>query len=687
MYKNLFFRFLFCCLLLIVIAGHVNGQVLRGLNRTGIGTGNQTSYDSSGRAITNQSASRGGDSLVHRDSNADSITIYYRYFDSSRVRYLDSSINDFTTRYPLPAYYVNLGNLGTAARSLLFNPNIKPGWDAGFHAFDIYKFKLEDTRFFQTTRPYTELGYMLGSKAEQMVNITHTQNIKPNFNMAFQYRLINSPGNLQNQNTSHNSYRLNGNYQSRNKRYTIYGIFIGNKMLSSESGGVQRDTLLNDYRFTDRFIIPTRLSGDSNATRNPFSTKVVTGNAYTENTLLLRQQYDFGQRDSLIVNDSTTIQLFYPRFRLQHTLTWSKQQYEFHDYYTGFYKDTLYVRYFNKRLSNDTVLYRDRWKDIENDFSIISFPEKNNLNQYLKAGIAIQNLVGTFHDTTQNRYHNIYTSGEYRNRTRNQKWDIEANGRLYLNGLNSGDYAAQVNLKRLLSQKLGYIEVGFQNINRSPSFIFQPESDYPVTITSGLNKENITRISGSITNGPKNFSLSGDYYLVSNYTYFDSFFVASQDATLFNVLHLSAQKKFVLRKGLNFYSEIHLQQTTANAPVHLPLIFTANRLAWEGVYYKNMIYSFGFEVRYHTPYKADDYSPFVGQFFYQNTATINNRPEVNAFFDFRIKSFKAFVRAENLNTFGTNTGRLGFTKNNLTAPHYPQPSFWFRLGIWWTFIN
>jgi hypothetical protein len=337
--------------------------------------------------------------------------------------------------------------MGTAARSLLFSPNLKPGFDAGFHAFDIYRFRIEDARFYQTTRPYTELGYMLGSKAEQMVNIVHTQNIRPNFNMAFQYRLINSPGNLQNQNTSHNSYRLNGNYQSRNKRYSVYGIAIGNKLLSSENGGIQRDTLLDDYRFANRFIIPTRLSGDSNATRNPFSTRVITGNVYNESTLLLRQQYDFGQKDSLVVNDSTTIQLFYPRFRFQHTFTYSKQQYEFRDYYPGSRKQQYYQQYFNHPLStSDTLLFRDNWRDIQNDLSLISFPQKNNLNQYFKAGIALQNLIGSF-DGVQKKYHNVIINGEYRNRTRNQKWDIEGIGKFYFNGLNSGDYVVQASLK------------------------------------------------------------------------------------------------------------------------------------------------------------------------------------------------------------------------------------------------
>lgn len=673
-------------MLLLIIVGTVYGQMpLRMLDRSGRGITNNNLTPDTSRTRSGSSQQR-GDSLVHRDNNTDSITITYRFFDSTRVRLLDSSINDFTTRYPFPAHYVNLGNFGTAAHSLLFSPNMKAGWDAGFHAFDIYKFSLEDTRFFQTTRPYTELGYMLGSKAEQMINVTHTQNRKTNFNIAFQYRLINSPGAFQNQNTSHNNYRINSNYQSRNKRYTLYAIFVGNKLLSSENGGIQHDTLLNSSGFNDTYVIPTRLSGNINPVRNPFSTNVVTGNAYKESTFLLRQQYDFGQRDSIIVNDSTTIQLFYPRFRFQHTLTYSKQQYEFHDYYPGTSKKSDYMKYFNMALAGDTLLYRDKWSDLQNDFSIISFPEKNNLNQFLKAGITIENLVGSF-DVLKKKYHNLLLNGEYRNRTRNQKWDLEANGKFYFNGLNSGDYDFGLNLKRLISRKLGYIEVGFKNVNRSPSFLYEPESSFPVKTSSNFNKENITRFSGSLTNGDKNFSLSAEYYLISNYTYMDSFFTANQESTLFNVLHIAAEKKFRLAKGLNLYSEVHLQQTAGNPPLHLPLIFTSNRIALEGVYYKNMIYSIGFEVRYNAPYKADNYSPFVGQFFYQDVATISNRPEVNGFFNFRIKSFKAFVRAENLNTLNSSSGKIAFTKNNFTAFHYPQQSFWFRLGIWWTFIN
>ena len=674
----------FRLLLTVIFFGICSSIVTAQINRP---TDQSQRYDAQGHQIPNPPRQKGQDSLKHRDNTDDSITIHYRYFDSTGIRHLDSSINDFTTRYPLPANFVTLGNLGTAAHSLLFDPNMKPGFDPGFHAFDIYRFTIEDTKFYQTTRPYTELGYLLGSKAEQMINVVHTQNIRPNFNMALQYRLINSPGNLQNQNTSDNSYRINGNYQSRNKRYTVYGIFAANKFLVSENGGIRNDSLLNDYRYTDRYLIPTRLSGDTTPSRNPFNTHVTTGNAYNESVFLLRQQYDFGQSDSLVVNDSTIIHLFYPRFRFQHTFTWTKQQYEFRDNFVGDNKVSDYKTYFNKVVLNDSILYRDKWNNFQNDFSIISFPEKNNLNQFIKAGIAVENFTGTFDTTIKKHYYNIFASGEYRNRTRNQKWNIEAAGRLYLSGYNVGDYAFQVSLKRVISKKLGYLETAFQNVNRTPSFIYQNQDSFPLVTKGSLNKENITRISGSITNEAKGFSLAGEYYLIGNYTYADSFFSARQEATLFNVLHLSGKKKFRLSRVLNLYSEVHFQKTAGNPPLHLPLVFTSNRISFEGVYYKNMLYAIGLELRYHTPYKADNYSPFIGQFFNQDSYTVSNRPEINAFFNFKIKTFKAFIRVENLNTFATNTGSPGFNKDNLTAQHYPQQGFWFRLGIWWTFIN
>ena len=637
------------------------------------------SYDSQGRPIKK---SDGKDSLQKRDRFADSITIFYRYFDSTRIRTIDSSINDFTARFPLPAYYHNLGNYATAAQSYFFNPLMKPGFDAGFHQYDIYQYTLEGTRFFQTTRPYTELSYVLGSKAEQLISVTHTQNRKSNANFSLEYRFSNAPGNLKNQNASQNNFRFTNHYQTPSKKYEAFLVFISNKSASSENGGLQDKEKLTTLALNDPYELETRIGKAGTAGRNPFNTAVNTGNLYKGNTLLLRHHYDLGTKDS-IVTDSVTVRIFYPRFRIEHTLRYANSGYQYYDNYVD---SARYSEYFNYRPGNDSVSFKDSWRDMTNEFSLISFPEKKNLSQFLKAGIALQNLKGSFDTVAITSFYNVYVLGEYRNRTRNQVWDIEANGQLYLNGASAGDYAAFISMKRLLGKKAGYLNIGFQNVNRSPSFIFDPLSRFPIHNRTTFGKENIIRLFALYENPRNGWKLGGEYFAVNNYMYFDSFFSAKQEATIFNVLHLHAEKKFRLSNHWNWYTEIDVQQTTGQPPVNLPFFYTRNRIAYEGNFSTNLFLSTGLEIKYTAAYKADNYSPFLGKYFVQNTNTIHNRPDISAFIHFRIKSFKGFFRLENLNTLNITDG-FAFNKLNFMTTDNPGTGLWTRFGIWWNFVN
>ncbi|BDQ11023.1 putative porin [Sediminibacterium sp. TEGAF015] len=616
------------------------------------------------------------DSLQKRDQYADSITIFYKSFDSTRNRSIDSSINDFTTRFPMPFTHYHLGNFGTAAKSMLFSPMMKTGFDAGFHTFDMYKFTLENTRFYQTTRPYTELGYLLGAKAEQLIDLKHTQNRKSNFNFGFEYRFSNSPGTLKNQNASHNNFRFTSHYQSNNRQYELFFLYISNKSSVSENGGLVDVKKLDSLALNDPYELETRLGRSGAAIRNPFNTSVSTGHLQKDNMLLIRHHYDLGKKDSL-VTDSATYKIFYPRFRIEHTLKYQQQLGQFFDNNV----DSLrYVNYFNYRTRNgQSFQFKDSWKILTNEFALISFPDKSNQSQFLKAAIAIQQISGNSDTINSIKLNNIYAIGEYRNRTKNQVWDLEAKGELYLNGFNAGDYSALLSMKRLLGKKIGFLNIGLHNVNRTPSFIFNAESTFPVQNRAGFNKENSIRFFGMYENPAKAVKVSAEYSVVSNYLYFDSFFAARQEATLFNVFQLGVFKKFSLSKHLNWYTEIHAQKTLGTAPVNLPLFITRNRLAFEGNFYTNLFLSTGLELRYNTPYKADGYSPLLGQFFYQNRQMFSNRPDIHAFLHFRIKSFKGFIRFENLNTL--------FSKVNLLSDQYPAQGVWNRIGIWWYFVN
>jgi hypothetical protein len=648
---------------------------------------NTTQYDSQGRPLPKKT--KGQDSLQHRDRFADSITIYYRYYDSTRTQTLDSSINNFYTRFHIPFTNNTIGNLGSASKSLLFSPILKPGWDAGFHQFDTYKFTIENTKFFQTTRPYTELGYLLGSKAEQLVNFVHTQNRKSKFNFSFEYRFSNAPGLYRLQNASHNNIRFTSHYLSDNKRYEAFFVLISNKHAVSENGGLDTLSKLQNLSLGDPFEVPSRLGYATQASRNPFNTTVNTGNTYKESIFLYRHQYDFGQRDSL-VTDSVTYQIFYPRFRMQHTLQISSNDYLYKDVYAF---DTGYKKYFNFIIPApsiptypDTISFKEKWSNVKNELALITFPDKNNQSQFAKVGAGLQNLKLVGNDSlVRKTFYNIYLLGEYRNRSKNNVYDIEANGQLYVTGLNAGDYTAYISFRRQLSKTIGTLQVGFQNTNRTTSFIYDALTSFPIVSHQPFKKENNTHIFGIYENPKLAFRLTGDNYLINNYAYSDSFLTVNQYATLFNVLHIGAEKMFKLSKYINFYTEAHIQQVTGNAPVNVPFLLTRNRLAFEGNFYTNLFLSTGIEVRYYTNYKADNYSPFTGQFFYQNSFTTSNLPDINLFFNFRIKSFKCFIRLENLNTINISKG--SFDNYNLNAQQYPGVGLWTRLGIWWNFVN
>jgi hypothetical protein len=167
-----------------------------------------------------------GVGFEHRDDAKDSITVSFRMLDSVRSGQLDTSINDFYKYFPLPANAQFLGNNGAAAYPLVFSPTLKSGWDPGFHAFDHYRFSLENTRFFKTTKPFTQSAYQIASGKEQMIKVLHTQSPRPNLNLGFEYRLISTPGFFVTQNTNQNNYRFVSNYQGIRKRYAASLVLL-----------------------------------------------------------------------------------------------------------------------------------------------------------------------------------------------------------------------------------------------------------------------------------------------------------------------------------------------------------------------------------------------------------------------------------------------------------------------------
>lgn len=259
-------------------------------------------------------------------------------------------------------------------------------------------------------------------------------------------------------------------------------------------------------------------------------------------------------------------------------------------------------------------------------------------------------------------------------------------GAFYAAGRDAGNYMVQAKLQRSLGEKIGNLELGFQNINRSPSRIFTDRTAFPVLRLINFNNENVTSISGSLFFNKWKVRATGEYFLQSNYTYFSDFRTAAQYKPLFNFLRVGISRETLIGKHWHWYLDLYFQSVAQNVPINLPWLYARSRFAYEGRPFRNLILSTGLDVRYFSPFKANGYSPLTGQFFFQDQRQIANRPDVTAFMHFRIRSFTSFVRLENLNTATTQYG-FGFKRNNIASPLYPTPEMLFRLGIFWNFVN
>ncbi len=634
------------------------------------------------KSIGNASGGKDTIGFERRDDRKDSIAITYRYLDSIRNIPFDSSINDFDKYFPIPSSYIYLGNHGAAAYSLIYKPMAKPGWDAGFHAFDVYRFTLEESKFYKTNRPFTQLSYQLASGKEQMIKAFHIQNPRPNIGFGFDYRLISAPGFYVTQNANHKSYRLFGNYQGKRKRYAAFMILVGNTIKNSENGGIRYDSVLKDPNNRKRFSVPVNLGSAANYEPNPFQSSVSTGNIYKDFTFFVRQTYDIGKKDSIAINDSTTEYLFYPKLRVQHSFTYSTYNYRYKDDQAD---SAIYRNWYDTiaKKGVDSFFVREKWSVMSNDITLLQFPDTKNSGQFISAGVKFENIKGEIATGTKNFY-NFIIHGEYRNKTRNKLWDVLAKGELYVNGLNSGDYHIYATIARHIGKRFGDIRLFFKNVNRTPSFIFDGSSSFNFKNPGLTKKENIISFGADANN--KFINLGFKNHIITNLAHFTGYYQTAQSSKVINLLQLYASKKIRLTKRWNLYSDITVQQTDGSAPIKVPLLFTRNRLAYEGTFFKNLNLSTGLEVRYFTPFEAYNYSPLMGQFTVQDTFRLQNLPDISAFFHFRIKSFTAFIRAENLNAASFSNG-FSFTNNNFAAPHYPMQGLMIRFGIQWGFVN
>ena len=223
----------------------------------------------------------------------ENVNISLRKLNSDLLYFPDTALHTFHRNVFLQPWYNDLGNLGSPAYNLLFSPDTRTGPALGYSCFDVYRYNVDSLKFYSTTRPYSIFGFQLGSKLEQSARIMHTQNIKPNWNFAVDYRKTTSPGFYKIQRNNDDNASFSTNYKSLNKHYQLFAGMVYNKEQHDENGGIVADTQLASKIYSDRRTVDVGYQSSQYSTLRSSVTNVL-----RDFTLLLQHTYTWGKTDT-----------------------------------------------------------------------------------------------------------------------------------------------------------------------------------------------------------------------------------------------------------------------------------------------------------------------------------------------------------------------------------------------------
>ena len=105
-------------------------------------------------------------------------------------------------------------------------------------------------------------------------------------------------------------------------------------------------------------------------------------------------------------------------------------------------------------------------------------------------------------------------------------------GELCAKGLNEGDYNVYASLSRALNKKTGSINLFFNNVNRTPSFIFDERSSFNPGNTIDFKKENITSFGAELFTRFIHLSFKNHLYNDKHIFYMSNFCKSSKNFNL-----------------------------------------------------------------------------------------------------------------------------------------------------------
>lgn len=568
--------------------------------------------------------------------------------------------------------YQDLGNLGTAMRPIFYEEPLQIGAQNGFYAYAPYAYQTMQVKYFDTRSPFTRMYFVLGGRNQNILNFDFSQNINPRWNAGFQIQRVTSRQQYGvNLATDPSRFLVQGwsflaqtNYRTKDDKYTLLLHFNHLNHEAEEQGGV----------------VPNR-GADG----------VVTSVSF-DGLAKLPQTKGFDRRNFWHLYHQYVPT---PGFQVYHRLDYNRQINTFYD--LSLASDSTLTKYYPavrpdlfsaaRRLQLDSATTHQDvfYRLLENNVGLKGIYQLGqsafNYRAYVRHRIYSQ--TGQYNRQPVSG-DSVYTS-TYRNPTR----FIDRNevflglwlGYYFPDSLTritaEGEYllGRDIRLEGQFESKL--ITAGYRSIFASPTLLQQRFESNHYSWANNFGLRGTQHAYGKLNLGYKNVNLQPglDYYLLTNYVYFDQDAIPRQLSGAFSVLRASVGTHFTVGK-FQATAQGYYTLVSRSEVLRIPKLFLNLRATYDLIFAKVLYIQAGAELHYKSAYYADAYMPLTQQFYLQNRQKVEGYLLADVFANLRINRTRLFVKMSHV-----NQGILQPTY--FVAPDYLGMRRSFAFGVDW----
>jgi hypothetical protein len=578
--------------------------------------------------------------------------------------------------------YQDLGNFGTPLNRVYYEPPTTIGKKLGFNALTEYGYDPDKIKFYDTKSPYTKLFYIQGSRGQQSMEVEHSQNVRPNWNIGFSLKRMTSLQQLAVsqkgvKQMSHYSFMAQTSYFSKDKRYTFLFSFTHLDHTQYENGGILPDANGKSDMFYYKLEQVQLYS-------QPFS---ISTPAHLRS---YNKQSNFRFYNEYAVRSWSTLHVFH-QFDYHTEIEGYDDNYLYNATYptennSYYYRNTIHAHlYFDTLNTHDRThyeLYENKvgLKGSTGKLTYMGYYRRKDF-RYSQTNYAFANSNPVSKDSTSN-YNSvvrIFNENFIGGRAQYRFSDTSAltvNAEYYIGRdyLLKADYSSKY--LNIVYTKMSYSPTLFQLQNVSNSYIWNNRNKFTNTYTDAFN------VNGKFKIGKFHFSPFANFTNIQRLIYFDSTAMPAQSTKAIQMMSVGFSSR------INFgvlYLENYLRYTkTTGADVwRVPELFNQGKIYVYGPLFRKALFiQLGVDLSFNSGYYGNSYSPVTQQFYLSNRNNSLNYIDpyllADVFLNTQIKRAFIFLKYAHANM---NLPSPGY----FITPYYTGMPSSFEFGIRWSF--